>query len=446
MDTIVIIGAGNIGSFVATLLSKEEYNVILVDRDRKRLELVSWNLDIATRVGFGTDWQLLEDLLEQSPTLLIALTDDDETNIIACSIAKQLGYPRTIARVKEARYLNRTRLDFSHLFHIDHFVGPELLVASEIYKYILSPGSVAIENFMHGAVQMRTLQVSDRWQKYRVPLSELDLPEGIMVGLILRENQVIFPHGAEVILPGDQVTFIGQIEAVIKVHEFIGLPQSESKSVVIVGGSLIGLHLSKMLESQEIGVRLLEEDYDRCVSLSEALPNTTIMNHNALDLDFLNAEKMGEASVFVACTKSDERNMMSALLGKEAGCQDVVAVVSNPSYTPLVNRLGITHSVSMRLLVSDHILSQIFAGTVTSLISLYENKAEVMEISVSQDARVVGIPLSELGPLLPKDVLVALIQNRGRIMVAKGNTVISPGDTVIVIADPKHVPEFEKIF
>jgi trk system potassium uptake protein TrkA len=446
MDTVVIIGAGSIGSFVATLLSKQEYNVILVDKDRKKLEQAVWNLDVATRVGVGTDWQLLEDLLEYSPTLLIALTSDDETNIIACSIAKQLGFKRTIARVKEAKYLNRTRLDFSHLFDIDHFIGPEFLVASEIYKYILSPGSIAVENFMQGAVQMRTLQVPDSWKKQKTPLSSLDLPEGIMVGLILRGQKVIFPHGEDVILPYDQVTFIGKLEAILKIHEFLGLSQFISNSIVVVGGSLIGVHLSKMLESQEIGVRLLEEDYDVCVSLSETLSQTTIINHNPLDLDFLIAEKMGESRLFVSCSKNDEFNIMSALLGKEAGCQDVLAVISNPSYIPMVYRLGINHSVSMRLLVSDHILSQMFAGRVSSLISLYENKAEVMEITVSQEAKVVGIPLSELLPLLPNEVLIALIQNRGKIMVAKGNTVISPGDTVILITDPKHVQEFENIF
>jgi trk system potassium uptake protein TrkA len=447
MNTIVIVGAGDIGQHIATILSKEEHNIILIDQDRRRLEKATWNIDVATRHGSGTNWQLLEDLMEQNPSLIIALTSDDETNLVICSIAKQLGYPRTIARVRETSYLNRSRLDFSHIFDVDHFVGPELLVANEITKYILSPGSIATEHFAHGAVQLRTLEVPPKWSLYRVPLNKLELPEDVMVGLILRGGtEVIFPHGEDCLLPGDEVTFIGQTDAIVNLHEFFGLKPQVIESAVIVGGSTIGMNLAKILALREVDVRLIEKDYDKCVSLAEKLPHTTIMNHDATDFDFLQAEKVGLADILICCTGSDEVNIMAALLGKEVGCGNLVSVISNPSYVPMVHRLGVNHSVSPRQSVSDHILSQIFAGTVTSLVSLYENQAEVMEISVSDDAKIVGIPLSDLGPLLPKDVLIAMIQNRGRIMVANGNRIISPGDTVIVIANPKHVHEFEKIF
>ncbi len=447
MITIVIVGAGSIGRYIASILSKEQHNIILIDKDRKQLEEASWTMDVAIRQGLGTDWQLLEDLLELSPNLLIALTSDDETNLVACSIAKQLGYPRTIARVRDNRYLNRTRLDFAHIFDVDHFIGPDLLVSNEIMKYMLSPGSIAIENFAHGAVQLRTLSVPPNWRKENIALSDLGLPEGVMIGLILREGRkVIFPHGEDVILSGDEVTFIGQTDAITEVHHFLGLKQKTTNSAVIFGGSAVGQNLAKMLEHRQINVRLIEKNYDVCCRLAEQLPQCTIINHDATDFDFLQSEKVGQSDVFVSCTGSDELNVMGALLAKEAGSGDVVAVISNPSYVPMVYRLGINHSVSPRISVADHIMSQIFAGTVTSLVSLHENQAEVMEISVSQDAKVVGIPLSELGPLLPKDVLIAMIQNRGRIMVANGDRIISPGDTVIVIANPKHVHEFEKIF
>lgn len=447
MNTIVIIGAGDIGRYVAAILSQEQHNIILIDKDRKRLELAAASMDVAIKQGSGTDWQLLENLLELGPNLLIALTNDDQTNLVACSIAKQLGIPRTIAKVSDNRYLNRTRLDFAHIFTVDHFIGPDVLVANEIFKYMLSPGSIAIENFAHGAVQLRTLAVPANWKKSDVPLRDLDLPEEVMVGLILRDGKkVIFPHGDDVIQPGDEVTFIGQSEGISEVHQFLGLKQKMVKSAVIASGTPVGVNLAKLLETREIDVRIIEESYEKCCLLAEELKECTIINHNPRDLEFLLSEKMGLADIYITCTRDDEQNIMAALLGKEAGCEDVVSVISNASYIPLVYRLGINHAVSPRLCVADHIMSQIFEGTVTSLVSLHENQAEVMEINVSQDAKVVGIPLSDLGPLLPKDVIVAVIQNRGRILVAKGDRIISPGDTVIVIANPKHVHEFEKIF
>jgi trk system potassium uptake protein TrkA len=452
---IVIVGAGGIGRYIASVLSKEQHNVILIDSDPAKLEKAAWNLDIATRVGSGIDWQLMDDLLDLSPDFLIALTRSDETNLVACSIAKHLGYPRTIARVQDNRFLNRTRLDFSHIFEVDSFVGPELLVANDILKYMVSPGSIAVENFAHGAVQMRTLAVPKTWKKSDVPLKELNLPKGVIVGLIRREEQdegkksikkVIFPHGSDVIHQGDEVTFIGETEVMQDLQQFLGAKQKGIKSVVIVGGSLTGLNLAKMLELRNIDVRLIEKDYERCRYLAEKLPNSTIINHDGTDIDFLQSEKMGTANVFVACTSSDEVNLLSALLGKEVGCDDVVAILSNTSYTPLASQLGINHAISPRVSAADHILSQILSGTVTSLVSFYENQAEIMEINVSVDAQIVGIPLSELGPLLPKDFLIAIIQNRGRIMVANGNRIISPGDTVIVLTSPRHIPELEKIF
>ena len=456
---IVIVGAGGVGRYIASILSKEEHNVVLIDPNAEKLAKAAQHIDVATRKGSGTDWQLMDDLLELSPEFLIALTNNDETNLVACAIAKHLGYPRTIARVNDNRFLNRTRLDFAHIFEVDYFIGPELLVANDIIKYMISPGSLAVENFAHGAVQLRTLALpEDKWKKSDIPLMDLNLPQGIIVGLIHREvrekeekggkpiRKVIFPHGKDCLLPGDEVTFIGETKAISELHHFIGVRQTTIKSVVIVGGTMTGLNLAKMLEWRNIDVRFIEKDYERCRFLAEQLPNSTIMNHDGTDIDFLKAEKIGTAEVFVACTNCDEINMVAALLGKEVGCDDVVVTLSNTNYTPLAAQLGINHAVSPRISTADHIMSQVLSGTVTSLVSFYDNQAEIMEINVSMDSKVVGIPLSELGPLLPKDFLIAMIQNRGRVMVANGNRIISPGDTVIVITSPRHIPELEKIF
>lgn len=454
---IVIIGAGGIGRYVASVLSKEQHDVTLIDTDGAKLEKISLNIDVATRKGSGTDWQLLDDLLDLSPEILIALTGSDETNLVSCSVAKHLGYPRTIARISDNRFLNRTRLDFSHIFDVDYFIGPELLVANDILKYMISPGSLAVENFAHGAVQLRTLLIPDKWKKTNIPLMKLDLPKGIIVGLIRRDvaqgrpgskerKKVIFPHGPDFIHPGDEVTFIGETEPISELHHFFGVSQKLIKSVTIVGGTLTGQNLAKLLENRNIDVRLIEQDYEKCKTLAQELPNSTIVNHDGTDIDFFYAEKIGASDVFVACTGHDEVNILAALLAKEVGCQNAIVTLSNTSYAFLATQLGINHAVSPRISAADHILSQILSETVTSLVTFYDNQAEIMEINVSPDSKVVGIPLSQLGPLLPPDLLIAMIQNRGRIMMAHGNRIISPGDTVIVITSPKHIAELETIF
>ena len=456
MLNIVIIGAGEIGRYIASLLSKEQHNIILVDKDLRKLQEASFHMDIATRLGSGTDWQFLDGLLDLSPDLLLALTDNDEVNLTSCALAKNLGYGRTVARVKDSRYLNHNRLDFSRIFDVDSFISPEVVVANDILKYLLNPGSLTIETFAHGAVQMRTLRVPKEWKNFHTPLKSLTLPEKVILGLIKRNldvqedqedrEEIIFPHGEDYILPGDEVTLIGEFDAMMHAHQFFGLEVKRIRSVVIIGGSRTGISLAKALEAQGIEVRLIEKNYEHCVKLAEILPMCTILNHDGTDGDFFRSEKIGLSDVIVTCTRNDEVNLLSAMLGKEVGCDQGIAVLANTSYAPLVGRLGIDFVLAPRMSAANHILSQINLTTVSSLVSLYNNQAEVMEIKVPLNSKIVGIPLSELGPILPKDFLITIIQNRGKVMVAHGDRIISPGDTVIAMTRTKYLNELETIF
>lgn len=449
---IVILGAGETGKYLATLLSKNQHNVFVIDRDKKKLEELSQTLDIATRVGSGDDWQLFDSVLELFPDLFIAMTNNDDTNVVACSLAKQLGYPSTIARVHDSHYLNRTRLDFGRIFDVDYFVCPELLAAGEMMEYIAHEKALVVKYFSHGAVELRTIKIPASWKFSKTSLSKLDIPKGVMIGLIFRKNpissdtSVIFPHGSDVILPGDEVTCIGETEAVGTLTGFFKIPSEKIHSIVLAGGSATAYHLAKQLEKGDFAVRILEKNYERALFLAEHLPNTTILNHDALDIDFLRSEKVSRADLFIACTRHDETNLFAVLLGREAGCKDVLMLLSNQSNVSVLENLGIGHAVSPIIAASNRILSRVLTKSVNTLVSLYDNRAEVIEISVSVNAKVIGIPLSDLGPLLPKHFLIAIIQNRGRIFVANGERILSPGDTVIIITSPDHVAELEKLF
>lgn len=456
MINIIIVGAGELGKYIASILSKEKHSIIIIDKDPKVLEEVSSTLDVATRQGSGTDLHLLDDLLEFSPDLFIALTGNDEENLVACSIAKLLNYPRTIARIKDSRYASTTRLDFGHIFNVDKFIAPELLAANEIIKCIKSPQSIFIENFAQGALQLRTILIPETWQGHSEPLKNFNLPPNIIVSLIrgeeaeegtgaLGKRKVIFPHGNDAIFPGDEVTFIGEAEAINNIDEFFGVPQKNVKSLVIAGGTLTGLHLAQHMP-KDIDIKVIEKDYDTCAFLAEKLPHCTIIQQDATNVDFLHSEKIGTADIFIACTNNDEYNLLAALLSKEIGCEEAIIVLKEAHFVPLVKKLGLKHTVSPRTSAASQILSQLYSGKITSLTSLYENQAVVLEIKVSMESKIVGIPLSELGPFLPKDFLIVMIQNRGRIMIAKGDRVISPGDNVIVVTSPKYVEELNRIF
>ncbi len=459
---IVVIGAGNIGLHLVTCFSQVNYGIVLIDTDPYKLERAARDLDVVTRLGSGTDWELLEELMELSPDLLLALTNNDETNLVACTIAKNLGYPQTIARVRSNKYFQQSRLNFERLFCVDHLIGPEKLTADAISNMILIPGSIATESFAHGSIQMRTVKIPSKWKKGNIALAkrdELELPQQLMVGLIHRQvtreikekivsqsEHIIFPHGSDTLQPNDEVTFIGENEAIEQLHKFFGLPLKIPKSVMIIGGSLIGINLAHTLQDHDIRVRILEKDFNKCRLLSEKLPYATIIHRDGTDYRFLQSEKVEDVDVFVACTRNDEVNFLAALLARDLGTETVIISLSDTNYLPLIGRLGITHAASARINAANRILSIAREKTIASMVSMYNNQAEIMEVKVSATSKIVGIPIQQLGPELPKDFLIVLIQSRGRIFVADGTRVLSPGDTVVVISNPKHVDEIKKLF
>ena len=448
---IVIVGAGDVGLYLSMLLSKQKHNVVLIDKNKAKLEELTWQMDVAIQQGSGTDWELLEQLLEIKPDLFIALTDQDEINLTACTIAKHLGYTRTIARVRGKNFLNRTRLDFGRLFQVDTFINPELLLAYDLYKYIISPGSIALENFVHGDVQMRTLQVSRSWKFDQIPLSQLELPPGMIVALIYRQRSneepiLIFPHGSDHIFAGDEVTLIGERKQMVDVHQFFGIQELKADKVVIVGGSLVGTHLAKILTEHRIQVTLVDKNRALCNELANELPECTIIHQEGTAIDFLLSERINPSDYFIMCTSNEELNVLGALLAKEAGCENIAMILSTNRFLTLVHQLGIVHVASPKLTVANRMIALATSKAITSLVSLYENEAEILEITVSLNSPIIGIPLSDIGPRLPRDFLIAMIQNRGCLSIAKGNSVICPGDTLIVVCNPKYFQELENIF
>lgn len=449
---IIIVGASDIGIHLASLLSQEQHGIVLIDLNPQKLEIISRELDIATKIGSGTDWMLLEELYELNPNLILALTEDDETNLATCAIAKNLGYPITVARIRQNKFLNCSRINFERIFCVDYLISPEKITAEAIANMILTKGISASESFSHGAIKMRTLNVPSNWKHSDKTLAHLQLPENMMIGLIRRKNSLdplkdtlLFPHGSDFILPNDEITLVGETESMENVCNFFDISSRLPESLIIIGGSLIGINLAQLLE-HKIRVKIIEKDYQKCRKLSTLLPLCTVINQDGTDIEFLKSEKIGLEESFVACTRNDETNLVAALIGKELGCENVIVSLSNTSFIPLIKKLGINHVASPRIHATNRILSIAREKTVASMISMYDNHAEIMEVKVSMDSKIAGIPLKNLGPELPKDFLIAVIQSRGRIMVANGNRILSPGDTVIVISSPRHIEEIKKLF
>lgn len=447
---IVILGAGSFGSYLAGALSEEGHNIIVIDHDAKALEKVGVCADIAVRLGSGTDWHILEDILEFSPDFFIAMSCDDETNLTACAIAKKLGYPKTIARIRNVTFLDNRRVDFQQLFGVDHILGTERIVASDIFKCIVNPGNLAVENFAHGAVQMRTIVIPDHYRECGKPLADVPSHSDFLIGLIRRKGEggkaIIFPKGHDHLLPGDECTVVGKTADMLNLHQVFGISKKSIHSAVVIGGSGVAVHLISLLLGEKIKVKIIEKEEKKCEELSRLFPSAIILNHDGTDLQFLKEERIDASDIAIACTHSHEVNILAAILAKQAGCKEVIALVSDESVSPLLQKLEISYALSERESISRRIQVILHHNTFISWASLYENQAKIMEVKISSESELVGTPIADLKSMLPKNLLIAMIENNQGIIIPKGSNMLTAGDRAIVICGPESIQEMEKLF
>lgn len=446
---IVILGASKIGSYAAKTLSHEGHNVALIDKDAKKLEQLGRESDIATLHTSGSVWKTLESVVSDHPALFFAATDDDELNLVACSIAKKLGFPKTVARIQSREILTPSHLNFKHLFHVDHFIGAELAAAHDLFKVLIHAGDIAVEHFAHGTIQMRTISIPAEWDKEPIPIRDLSLPDELIIGLIRRkpplgEEEVRFPGGDDFILHGDEVTLVGTSKIMHRLHEIFFIPEEKIRSVILAGGSLIARYLAHFLIQQKISVRIIDESLTRCEELAECLPQATIIHHDAKDTSFLLSEHIQEADALVTCTNNDAINLQIAALAKHLDCPKSIAMITDPSLTPLLEKLGVTPALSAQVNLVNRLLSILHEETILAVSPLSNDQAKIVELKVRPSSKLIGIPLSQLS--LPKDLLIAVIENQGEVMIGRGHRILGANDTAIAICHPQHLTQLHELF
>lgn len=445
---IVILGAGKTGSFAASILSREGHNVTVVDQDGFALEKIGRETDISTLNASLDRLNFFETLFETKPDLLFAATGHDETNLVACAIAKNLGFPKTAALIRSSGYLFHEHLDFKRLFFVDHFLASEKLAAQDLFDILIHTGDLAIEHFAQGTVQMRTLEVPQNWTESGTPLKELDLPEELIIGFIRRKGQteemLLIPHGNDPIIHGDVMTLVGQAHAMNQAHKRFSIAEPKVKSAILVGGSPVVVHLGELLLKQNINVRIIDRDLKRCEAIADFLPKATVINRDGADSQLLKTEKVQHADVLVACTRSDASNLLIAALAKQVGCKRAIALATDPSMGCIFEQLDIIPAFSARMNTANKLLSIASGKMVLSVTPIADNGAKIIEIKIPSQSKVIGTPLSKLH--LPKGLLVAAIENKGQVLVGKGDRTISANDTIIVICDARHVGRLHDLF
>ncbi|MFP3912885.1 MAG: Trk system potassium transporter TrkA [Desulfobacteraceae bacterium] len=441
----IIVGAGEVGFHIAQKLSEENQDVVLIDMDPQQIKRVAEHLDIQAFLGSGTSPRILRDAGIPDADMLVAATDSDEINLIACLLAKNLNpYLIKVARVRNQEYLQESQLFGPDMLGIDHIINPLSEMVNRIRSLMEVPGASEVVEFVDGRVKLIGFTVEKGSPFVGRKLLSLDREEKkILIGAIVRENQVLIPRGEDIILEGDLVYVVVQNSRLQQTMQFFNIKSEALRRVCIVGAGQTGASLAKALDRTKISVKIIERDSDTCAMLSESLDHVIVINGDGTDKGLLEEENIKDMDFMVALTADEETNILISLLAKGLGTGKTIARVSKWSYIPLMTTIGIDIVVSPRLSAVRAILQHIRPGKIVSVVPLKGEHAEAIEAEALETSDIVNIPLSKVK--MPKGAIVGAIVRGEEIIIPQGDSIIRPKDHLIIFALQRVFPKLEKL-
>jgi trk system potassium uptake protein TrkA len=456
---ILILGAGQVGSSAAYDLSRSEANeVTVVDVDADRLRELQDRLDIRTVQGHAAHPHVLTQASGADADIVIALTDSDETNMLACQVAHTLfRTPTKIARIRSVEYTSQSKLFGAKAIPVDEIISPEQLVTEYIEQLIHYPGALQVLNFAHGKVRLAGvvahrggLLVGQELRQLRRHIPHTDA----RVAAIYRRRadgsrESILPEGDTVIRENDIVFFIAARKDIRVMMSELRKLEHPIRKVIIAGGGNIGFQLAKNLENTN-QVKLIERDRERARHIAERLSKTIVLPADATDEELLAEENIEATDVFCAVTNAEEANILSSLLAKRMGANKVIALVNRPSYTDIVERQNIDIAVSPQQITLGALLTKVRRGDVVQVHSLRQGAAEALETiahGTQETSAVVGRTIEEIP--LPRGATIAALVRDGNVLMAHHDEEIESEDHVILFlteTDEKNIRAVEKLF
>lgn len=451
---IVIVGAGQVGSTLATQLSGEANDVTVVDTKAGCLRELQDRLDIRTVSGMGCYPDVLVRAGIEDADMIIAVTSSDEINMMACQVAFSLfKTPTKIARVRAANYVHsrfKEKLICDAGIPVDVLIAPEQVVTGYIHRLIEHPGALQVLDFADGIAQLVAVRAYRGGPLVGKELRSLNqnMPNvEARVAAIFRQNHPTVPTGHTIIEEGDEVFFIAAKNDIRKVMGELGQLENPYRRIIIAGGGNIGYRLAKLLE-KNYNVKIIEFGKERCEFLSESLTRTVVLNGSGTDQELLREESIEQTDVFLALTNDDEVNIMASLLAKRLGAFKVMTLINNTVYANLMQGADIDIAISPEQATTSILLTHIRKGDTVNVHSLRRGAAEALEIIVHGDpknSKVVGRAIEDIKSP-PGATLAALVRN-GQMVIAHHDTVIESGDHVIVfVIDRRRVREIEQLF
>ena len=449
---ILICGAGQVGFTIARHLSMESNSVTIIDKAPELIRRVNDTLDAQGVVGHGSRPDVLKRAGAEDADMIIAVTQTDEVNMIACQVAHSLfDVPTKIARIRHQSYLENT---WSNLFSRDHLpidviISPEVEVAQAVSRRLKVPGAFEMIPLVDDRIRLLGIRCEAHAPAVNTPVRrisqlfpDLDL---VVVGLI-HGDQAVRLKGEDIIEPGDDVYVVVETEKMPHVLAAFGHEEPEARRVLICGGGNIALLLAQGIEAESpfINAKIIESSVERAAIVASLLSRTVVLHGDVLDPEILEEASVEATDTIVAVTDDDETNILSSMLAKRHGAKRAITLLNKSIYEPLIATLGIDVVVSPRNITVSSILQHVRRGRIYSVHTLREGFGELIEAEALETSGVIGVPLKEAG--VPDGVMVGAIVRNGQVITPTGNTTIQAKDRVVLFSAPETVRRVEKMF
>ena len=448
---IIILGANQVGSALAETLASEANDITVVDNDAEKLQELKDHIDIGTIVGEASHPDILEKAGGEDADMIIAVTESDEINMVACRVAYSLFQtPKKICRIRSSSYLVSDRLFGKNGIAVDVVISPELIISSYISRLLDLPGALQVLDFADGKVQLVAVKafyggplVGQEIRLLRQHMPSVDT----RVAAIFRKDRPIMPEGSTVIEADDEVFFIAPQNDIRACMSELRRLDRPYKRIMIAGGGNIGLRLAEDIEHR-YQVKIIERNPARCDFLANHLDHAIVLNGEASQQDLLIEENIEDTDVFLALTNDDEANIMSSLLAKRLGAKKVMAIINNPAYVDLVQGGEIDIAISPQQATIGSLLTHVRRGDVVKVHSLRRGAAEAIEAVAHGDqasSKVVGRAIETID--LPEGTTIGAIVRNDEVLIAHDDIVIESGDHVILfLIDRREIQKVEQLF
>jgi len=448
---VIICGAGQVGWQIARHLASEKNDVTIVDNNEDLVSRATDTLDVKGVSGFASYPDVLNRAGAEDADMIIAATHSDEVNMVTCQVAHSIfDIPRKIARLRSQSYLDAIYADLYRRDHlpIDVVISPELEVAEAALKRLSSPNAFESETFLNNQAQLLGLHIDDNCPVVNTPLRQLtDLFSTLRVIVVgVRRQGVLFaPNAGDQLFYSDEVYLMCHSDDAIRTLDVFGKSQGEQNRIILIGGGNVGLRIAKSLEDSENRVRakIIEKNRARAELAASSLERTIVLHGDGLDSGLLEEASVSKTDTIMAVTDDDKTNMLAAVRAKSRGCKKAIALINDPTMSPLMEPLGIDAYINPRSTTVSSILRHIRHGKVKNVYSIGDAEAEVIEAQVMSTSPIAGSRIGDID--FPEGVIVGGILKNGEMVKPSSQSKIEEGDIIALFALSKDIPEVEKL-